>query len=55
MKKNYITPATAVYMTAQMLPIAASLPIDNTPQNGIVGDVKAQGDWEIFDYGDEEE
>lgn len=53
MKKTYIIPQTEVMLTEQNLPIAGSLPVDNHPQNGIVGDVKEQGDWEIFDYGDE--
>ena len=53
MKKTYIIPQTEVILTEHIMPIAASLPVDNTPQNGIVGDVKEQGDWEIFDYGDE--
>ena len=53
MKKTYITPATAVILTAHVMPIAASLTVTPDPIIDGEGDVKSQGDWEIFDYGDE--
>ncbi len=42
MKKIYQQPAITVVSVAESLPIAASIRIDNTPQNGIQGDVKAE-------------
>lgn len=55
MKQTYITPEISVVRTEQVLPIAASLTISSEPINGVEGDVKVRGDWEIFDYGDDEE
>ena len=52
MKKTYIIPQTEVILTEHIMPIAASLPKGETV-NETEGDVKYQGDWEIFDYGDE--
>ena len=49
MKKTYIQPTLSVVTIAQSLPIAVSLTVDNTKQNGIVGDVKGSGDdWNIW-------
>lgn len=42
MKKIYQQPAITVVSVAENLPIAASIRIDNTPQNGMQGDVKAE-------------
>lgn len=51
MKKIYQQPAITVVSVAENLPIAASIRIDNTPQNGMQGDVKA--DWsDIWDEPD---
>ena len=52
MKKTYIIPQIEVVLTEQYLPIAASLPTGDTV-NDTEGDVKYNGDWDIFDYGDE--
>ena len=55
MKKKYIIPEIQTMEIAQSLPIAASgLGIDNNAQNNIIGEVKTQGEWDIFDYGVEE-
>ncbi len=42
MKKIYQQPSITVVSVAENLPIAASIRIDNKPQNGIQGDVKAE-------------
>lgn len=42
MKKIYQQPAITVVSVAESLPIAASIRIDNKPQNEIQGDVKAE-------------
>lgn len=48
MKKIYQQPSITVVSVAENLPIAASIRIDNKPQNEIQGDVKA--DWsDIWD------
>jgi len=49
MKKIYQQPAIAEMSMDENKPIAASIVIDNTPQTGITGDVKAAGDWDIWD------
>ena len=54
MKKTYIIPQMKALHTEQHMPIAASLPVDNNPINNEEGDVKYGGDWEIFDYGEED-
>ncbi|MBP3821846.1 MAG: hypothetical protein J6I36_00300 [Bacteroidaceae bacterium] len=48
MKKTYIQPTLSVVTIAQSLPIAVSLGVDNNKQNGIVGDVKGNDDWDIW-------
>ena len=42
MKKIYQQPSITVVSVAENLPIAASIRIVNTPQNGKQGDVKAE-------------
>ncbi len=48
MKKTYIQPTLSVVTIAQSLPIAVSLGVDNNKQDGIVGDVKGNDDWDIW-------
>ena len=46
MKKIYMQPAIAEMAMDENKPIAESLRINNQAQNGIIGDVKAGGDWD---------
>ena len=48
MKKTYIQPMLSVVNIAQSLPIAVSLGVDNNKQDGKVGDVKVNDDWDIW-------
>ena len=48
MKKTYIQPTLSVVTIAQSLPIAVSLGDANNKQDGIVGDVKVNDDWDIW-------
>ena len=52
MKKTYIIPQIEVVLMEHYTPIAASLPTGDTV-NDTEADVKYNGDWDIFDYGDE--
>lgn len=49
MKKIYMQPAIAEMAMDENKPIATSLHINNQAQNGIIGDVKAGGDWDWSD------
>lgn len=53
MKKTYIIPQIEVVRMEQYTPIAQSPLQFGETVNDTEGDVKYQGDWEIFDYGDE--
>ena len=60
MKKTYIIPQIEVVLMEHFTPIAQS-PLQgggNASGSGVInqgdeGDVKYNGDWDIFDYGDE--
>ena len=54
MKKIYQQPAIAEMSMEENKPIAASLKIDNNPTDDLTGDVKAGGDWDIWDNGEAE-
>ena len=49
MKKIYQQPAIAEMSMEENKPIAASLKIDNNPTDDLTGDVKAGGDWAIWE------
>ncbi len=42
MKKTYQHPELSVMITSQSLPIAVSLPVVETPQDDLMGDVKEE-------------
>lgn len=46
MKKTYQQPTLVVTLMEQSLPIATSLEVVNTAQDGISGDVNSAGDWD---------
>ena len=48
MKKIYKQPAIKEMCMDECMPIATSLMINNDVHNGIEGDVKAAGDWDIW-------
>ena len=53
MKKQYIQPALMQTMATEMeLPVAASIPVGNNPQDGVSGDVKESSEWDE-DWGDD--
>lgn len=53
MKKTYIIPQIEVVLMEHYTPIAQSPLQVGDPVNNDEGDVKYNGDWDIFDYGDE--
>lgn len=56
MKKKYQQPTIEVMTTEQILPIAASLKVNDTAVYNVEGDVKGTGDWnDIWDDQDFEE
>ena len=52
MKKAYIQPTISVLHTGMSLPVAASLAVDSTAHDGVSGDVKERGDWDIWGSGE---
>ena len=48
MKKIYQQPAIVEMSMDENKPIAASLTIDNEAHEGLTGDVKADGNWDIW-------
>ena len=49
MKKTYQQPAILEMSMEENKPIAVSvLQVDNTSQDNLTGDVKANGDWDIW-------
>jgi hypothetical protein len=48
-KKTYIAPALSVIAVEQVLPIATSMGVNNTPMNDVEGDVKGENDWSFFE------
>lgn len=48
MKKIYLQPAISEMSMEENKPIATSLTVVNEPKDNVVGDVKADGEWQIW-------